>query len=193
MLWKRISLLSAAYTSRTAPAHLKRNLHLSIIIFFSSKIGNRQDTACALVPCIAHIVRIWIRTQSFIRWTIAVSCAQIHAMFPPSALAWQPARRPCCWSPVQRASDTDIKIHSDWLDKTKRKLNQMFSNFTEQPLETIERGMERDHYLTAEDAQAYGIVDEVLLHRWAARKAVCSGAANRNVVAGVQSDKSKDM
>lgn len=41
----------------------------------------------------------------------------------------------------------------------------MFSNFTGQPLETIERGMERDHYLTAEDARAYGIVDEVLLHR----------------------------
>lgn len=60
---------------------------------------------------------------------------------------------------------TDIKIHSDWMDKTKRKLSRIFSELTGQPLEKIERDMERDHYLTAEEARAYGIVDEVLLRR----------------------------
>lgn len=58
---------------------------------------------------------------------------------------------------------TDIKIHSDWMDKTKRKLNRIFSDLTGQPLERIERDMERDHYLTAEEAKDYGIVDNILL------------------------------
>lgn len=58
---------------------------------------------------------------------------------------------------------TDIKIHSDWMDKTKRKLNRIFSDLTGQPLEKIEQDMERDHYLTAEEAKDYGIVDNILL------------------------------
>jgi ATP-dependent Clp protease, protease subunit len=60
---------------------------------------------------------------------------------------------------------TDIKIHSDWMDQTKKKLNQIFSSLTGQPLEKIERDMERDHYMTAEDAKNYGIVDTIMLHR----------------------------
>lgn len=60
---------------------------------------------------------------------------------------------------------TDIKIHSDWMDKTKKKLNEIFSSLTGQPIEKIEKDMERDYYMTAEDAKNYGIVDGVLLHR----------------------------
>lgn len=60
---------------------------------------------------------------------------------------------------------SDIKIHSDWMDKTKKKLNRIFSELTGQPLEKIERDMERDHYMTAQDAKDYGIVDDVLVHR----------------------------
>lgn len=60
---------------------------------------------------------------------------------------------------------TDIKIHSDWMDKTKKKLNEIFSNLTGQPIGKIEKDMERDYYMTAEDAKNYGIVDGVLLHR----------------------------
>lgn len=58
---------------------------------------------------------------------------------------------------------TDIKIHSDWMDKTKRKLNRIFSDLTGQPFEKIEQDMERDHYMTAEEARNYGIVDNILL------------------------------
>lgn len=60
---------------------------------------------------------------------------------------------------------TEIKIHSDWMDKTKQKLNRIFSDLTGQPLETIEHDMERDHYMTAEGAKDYGIVDDILTHR----------------------------
>lgn len=57
---------------------------------------------------------------------------------------------------------TDIKIHADWLLKTKVKLNRIYSERTGQPLERIEQDMERDYYMTAEEAFKYGIVDKVL-------------------------------
>jgi ATP-dependent Clp protease protease subunit len=57
---------------------------------------------------------------------------------------------------------TDIKIHADWLLKTKAKLNKIYSERTGQPLEKIEQDMERDYYMTAEEAFKYGIVDKVL-------------------------------
>ena len=57
---------------------------------------------------------------------------------------------------------TDIKIHADWLLKTKAKLNRIYSERTGQPLERIEQDMERDYYMTAEEAFKYGIVDKVL-------------------------------
>lgn len=60
---------------------------------------------------------------------------------------------------------TDIKIHSDWMDKTKRKLNEIFSKKTGQSIEKIEKDMERDYFMTAESAKEYGIVDEILSHR----------------------------
>ena len=60
---------------------------------------------------------------------------------------------------------TDIKIHSDWLDRTKRKLNGIYSSLTGQPIERIERDMERDYFMTAGEAKDYGLIDEILSHR----------------------------
>ncbi|HOO28160.1 MAG TPA: ATP-dependent Clp protease proteolytic subunit, partial [Lachnospiraceae bacterium] len=60
---------------------------------------------------------------------------------------------------------TDIKIHSDWLEKTKEKLNEIYHRLTEQPLEKIKADMERDYYMTAEQAKAYGLIDGILVSR----------------------------
>lgn len=60
---------------------------------------------------------------------------------------------------------TDIKIHSDWLGKTKEKLNEIYSRLTGQPLEKIKKDMERDYYMTADQAKEYGLIDEILLCR----------------------------
>lgn len=60
---------------------------------------------------------------------------------------------------------SDIKIHSDHIIKTREKLNKLYSEFTGQPLEVIERDTERDHFMTAEEAAAYGIVDKVITKR----------------------------
>jgi ATP-dependent Clp protease protease subunit len=60
---------------------------------------------------------------------------------------------------------TDIKIHSDWLDKTKRKLNDIYSSLTGQPIEKIEKDMERDFFMSAQEAKTYGLVDQILTNR----------------------------
>ena len=57
---------------------------------------------------------------------------------------------------------TDIKIHADWMQRTKEKLNRLYSELTGQPLERIERNMERDYYMTAEEAKEYGLIDAVM-------------------------------
>jgi ATP-dependent Clp protease protease subunit len=61
-----------------------------------------------------------------------------------------------------RGQATDIKIHADWIIKTKQKLNQIYVDTTGQPLEKIERDTDRDNFMSAEDAKAYGLVDQVL-------------------------------
>jgi ATP-dependent Clp protease protease subunit len=60
---------------------------------------------------------------------------------------------------------TDIKIHSDWIDKTKRRLHKIYSDLSGQPVEKIEKDMERDFYMSAEEAKAYGIIDDILVSR----------------------------
>lgn len=57
---------------------------------------------------------------------------------------------------------TDIKIHSDHLVYVRSKLSRLLSEYTGQPLETIERDTERDNYMTAEQAKAYGLIDEII-------------------------------
>jgi ATP-dependent Clp protease protease subunit len=58
---------------------------------------------------------------------------------------------------------TDIKIHTEWLLRTKSKLNKIYSERTGKPIEIIERDMERDYFMSAEEAMSYGIIDKILL------------------------------
>lgn len=60
---------------------------------------------------------------------------------------------------------TDIQIHTQYLLDTKRRLNQMLSEATGQPLETIERDTERDNFMMAEQAMQYGLIDKVFTKR----------------------------
>ena len=57
---------------------------------------------------------------------------------------------------------TDIKIHADRIIKIKAKLNQLLAEQTGKPLETIEHDTERDNFMTADEACAYGLVDKVI-------------------------------
>lgn len=60
---------------------------------------------------------------------------------------------------------TDIKIVADKILQTKQKLNEILAANTGQPIETIALDTERDNYMTAEEAKAYGIIDNVITSR----------------------------
>jgi len=57
---------------------------------------------------------------------------------------------------------TDIKIHAEWILKIKDNLNKILSERTGQPLEKIQNDVERDYFMSADEAKAYGIVDQVM-------------------------------
>lgn len=60
---------------------------------------------------------------------------------------------------------TDIAIQAEQIVKIKKKLNRILAQRTGQPLEKVEKDVERDHYMSAEDSLEYGIVDEILQPR----------------------------
>ena len=57
---------------------------------------------------------------------------------------------------------TDIKIHADHIIRIKDKLNKLLSEQTGKPLEEIVRDTDRDNFMSAEEACAYGLVDKVI-------------------------------
>jgi ATP-dependent Clp protease protease subunit len=57
---------------------------------------------------------------------------------------------------------TDIDIHAKEIIRTRAALNQLLALHTGQPVEKIERDVERDFIMTAEQAKAYGLVDEII-------------------------------
>ncbi|EPY08749.1 Clp protease [Paenibacillus sp. E194] len=61
-----------------------------------------------------------------------------------------------------RGQASDIKIHADWILKTRHKLNQIYVDRTGQPIEKIERDTDRDNFMSADEAKEYGLVDQVL-------------------------------
>jgi ATP-dependent Clp protease protease subunit len=61
-----------------------------------------------------------------------------------------------------RGQASDIKIHADWIIKTKQKLNQIYVDRTGQSYEKVERDTDRDNFMSAEDALQYGLVDKVI-------------------------------
>lgn len=58
---------------------------------------------------------------------------------------------------------SDIKIHSEHILKVREKLNRILAKHTSQPITTIEKDTDRDHFMSADEAVKYGIVDKVIL------------------------------
>ena len=54
---------------------------------------------------------------------------------------------------------------ADHIAQTKRTLNEMLAENTGQPLEVVEKDTDRDNYMTAEEAKAYGLIDGVVEHK----------------------------
>ena len=64
-----------------------------------------------------------------------------------------------------RGQATDMFIHTEHILRIKKKMLTIMSENTGQAFETVERDHERDRYMTAEDALAYGIIDKVITRR----------------------------
>ncbi len=60
---------------------------------------------------------------------------------------------------------SDIQRHAEDILKVKRRLNEIYVSHTGQSYEAIERTLDRDHFMSAEEAKAFGIVDEVTTKR----------------------------
>ena len=60
---------------------------------------------------------------------------------------------------------SDIKIAAEHILRTKRKLNEILAKNSGKPLSEIERDTDRDNYLSAQEAQEYGLIDKVFFKR----------------------------
>lgn len=61
-----------------------------------------------------------------------------------------------------RGQASDIKIHADWILKTKEQLNKILAERTGQPLEKVARDTDRDYFMSADEAKDYGLIDKVI-------------------------------
>ena len=59
----------------------------------------------------------------------------------------------------------DIEIHAREVIALKRRIEEIIAQHTGQPLETVAKDMERDYFMTAEQAKQYGIIDTVIANR----------------------------
>jgi len=65
------------------------------------------------------------------------------------------------WGGVEGTA-SDIAIQATQILKTKKKLNQFLSNWTGKPVEQVEKDTDRDNYMSAEEALAYGLIDKIV-------------------------------
>ena len=60
---------------------------------------------------------------------------------------------------------TDIMIHAEFTQKLKRRLNEIYVNHTGQKYEVVEAALERDNFMSPEDAKEWGLIDEIVTNR----------------------------
>ena len=73
-----------------------------------------------------------------------------------------------------RGQASDIERHAEDIVKTKKRLNQLYSDYTGQPVENIERALDRDNFMSAEESLAFGLIDHVYSTRESAEAAQSS-------------------
>ena len=60
---------------------------------------------------------------------------------------------------------TDIMIHAEFTPKLKRRLNEIYVTHTGQDYDTVEAALERDNFMSPEEAQAWGLIDKIVTNR----------------------------
>ena len=64
-----------------------------------------------------------------------------------------------------QGQQTEIEIAAEEILKTRRKMNQILADATGQPIEQIKKDTERDHYMSAQEAKDYGLIDDILVNK----------------------------
>lgn len=64
-----------------------------------------------------------------------------------------------------RGQASDIAIHAEHIIRIKKRLNEILSERTGQPLSVVEKDTDRDNFMTAEEAKNYGLVDEIIIKK----------------------------
>ena len=65
------------------------------------------------------------------------------------------------WGGIQGSAE-DISRHAKEILKLRERINEIFAEFTGQPLEKIQKDTDRDFFMSAEEAKAYGLIDQVV-------------------------------
>ena len=73
----------------------------------------------------------------------------------------------------------DIARHAQEIVKLKRRLNEIYAKHTGQTVEAIEKQLDRDTYMTAEEAKNFGLLDQVMVRRPEAETSLLTGAKSR--------------
>jgi ATP-dependent Clp protease protease subunit len=60
---------------------------------------------------------------------------------------------------------TDIMIHAEFTQKLKRRLNEIYVTHTGQDYDTVEAALERDNFMSPEEAQDWGLIDKIVTNR----------------------------
>ena len=111
-------------------------------------------------------------TMNFIKPQVSTICIGMAASMAAVLLAaGAPGKRFCLPNSMvmihqpsggAQGQQTEIEIAAQQIRETRTRLNTILANASGQPLEKVEADTERDHYLTAEDALAYGLVDRIV-------------------------------
>ncbi|KPV45301.1 ATP-dependent Clp endopeptidase proteolytic subunit ClpP [Alicyclobacillus ferrooxydans] len=64
-----------------------------------------------------------------------------------------------------RGQASDIQIHAEHILKTRQRLNKILSDRSGKPLEQVEKDTDRDRFMSAEEAKAYGLIDDVIVRK----------------------------
>jgi len=101
-------------------------------------------------------------TMQFVRPDVVTYCIGQSASIAAVLLASGTPKKRYALPNSRVGQATDIDIHAKEIIRTRASLNSLLAGHTGQPVEKIERDVERDFIMTADQAKAYGIVDEII-------------------------------
>ena len=105
-------------------------------------------------------------TMNYIKCDVSTICvgmaASMGAFLLASGTKGKRFAQPLIGGQGISGQTTDIQIHANHMVHIRNKMNTLLSQYTGQPLETIQKDTERDNYMTPEQAKAYGLIDEIL-------------------------------